>query len=328
MVVDEVVCINVGGKIFQCYQNTLTKYKNSIFPHLIYNKNNFKDENNLIFIDRPPQIFEYILNHLRMNKTIIYENKNFSYEYLKIELEFYWLQNDLKLKKIKTNLKIKINKEEKEEEEKNFKNFIFNINYFQIEDFIFGSCLTLFIVFWILKTIYLIGGIIPNEKMNIIFWPIYCMFFETFILTFVHMIKDIIHFKSGFSYFVNYSVIFFLWIYVYLSFQNTYNFINSLNFHSWFWYSSIPIFISSLFCIYSINKMLQKKEFFDIFSTMESLLIHFGPINILMNLVSLSFYLDGYFVSNFWIKIPASLHSLFGSLFSFKTAHECVGMLK
>eukprot|EP01080_Neovahlkampfia_damariscottae_P003141 gene3141-5457_t len=322
MIFDEVLCINVGGKLFECKKQTLTKYKKSIFPLLLQYQEHFKDKKELIFIDRPPNIFEYILNHLRTNREYIYENKIFSHEKLRSELDFYGLNNHLKI--MKKTMKQEGSNPIPEKKKIIFLSFISNFNYFHIEEFILGSTWTLLVVFWLLKTIYLIGGIIPVERMYIIFWPIYFMFFEALILTFIHMIKDIIQFKSGYSYFVNFSVIIILWIYVYLSFTNTYNYINNLTFNSWFWYLSIPISIDLLFCLYSINKMVRINGILDIFSTMESLLIHFGPINILMNLVSLTLYLDGYGISNFWIKIPASIHSLFGSLFSFKTAHECV----
>jgi hypothetical protein len=317
---NDFVQMNVGGKIFELQKSTLLRYKNSIFPGLFSNSELLQDKNKILFLDRPPNLFEEILNHLRQQNNII---KFKSIEYTKIienEIEFYGLQTYLHVQKSFQSESTK----NQDEIPSKLTNIIFNINLFHIENFIFGSCVNLFAVFWILKTVYLCGGI-PSDKINLIFQPLYYISLESLILTFIHIIRDSIQFKRfENSYSFNIVLIIFTTVLMNFIFNNVYNYANNKSYYPWIWYFSIPICIDFLFCIYSINKMLKIHQISDIFLTMESLMIHFGPLNVLFNLISFPLYLDGHFHSNYWIKIPASIHSLFGSLFSFKTAHECL----
>lgn len=71
----EIVKLNVGGQIFQTTRKTLTKkIKNAKRPHLleeylIGTSKPILDSEDLIFIDRNPQYFNYILDYLRMADT-------------------------------------------------------------------------------------------------------------------------------------------------------------------------------------------------------------------------------------------------------------------
>jgi hypothetical protein len=311
--------MNVGGKIFEFQKSTLLRYKKSIFPKLFSNSELLEDENKILFLDRPPTLFEEILNHLRQQNTTIKFKSNEFTQKIQNEIEFYGLKDYFHVEQSATESNTK-----KEEIPVNLKNIIFDINLFHIENFIFGSCVTLFAVFWILKTVYFCGGI-PSDKINLLFDPLYYISLEYLILTIIHITRDSIQFKRfENSYSFNIVLIMFFSVLMNFIFNNIYNYANNKSYYPWIWYFSIPIFVDFLFCIYSINKMLKIHQISDIFSTMESLMIHFGPLNILFNLISFPLYLDGHFHSNYWIKIPASIHSLFGSLFSFKTAHECL----
>ncbi len=62
----EIVKLNVGGKSFATLESTLLKHENSYFVDLLKNKDKVVyDENNAIFIDRNPKLFEFIIEYLR-----------------------------------------------------------------------------------------------------------------------------------------------------------------------------------------------------------------------------------------------------------------------
>ncbi|RNA03722.1 BTB POZ domain-containing KCTD6 isoform X1 [Brachionus plicatilis] len=66
--------INVGGRIFTTSLNTLTKYRDSIFAKMVNGSHPFgKDKNNLLFIDRSPDLFTYVLQYLRAEQLDVHK---------------------------------------------------------------------------------------------------------------------------------------------------------------------------------------------------------------------------------------------------------------
>jgi hypothetical protein len=95
--------INVGGKIFKC--NFLTLMKHDSFLRILFSDIQdvqlLKDEDNIIFIDRPWKPFEIILNCIRSNLLEIPEDSelNCSKKLLLNEIKFYGLENTIKFVK-------------------------------------------------------------------------------------------------------------------------------------------------------------------------------------------------------------------------------------
>ena len=63
----EIVKLNIGGKNFATLKSTLLKYKDSYLANLLENEKEsiIYDENNAVFIDRNPKLFEFIIEYLR-----------------------------------------------------------------------------------------------------------------------------------------------------------------------------------------------------------------------------------------------------------------------
>lgn len=61
---NEIITINIGGKIFQTIKKNLLKDQDTLFYLLI----NEKDNINELFFDRNPRLFNYILDYLRYGK--------------------------------------------------------------------------------------------------------------------------------------------------------------------------------------------------------------------------------------------------------------------
>ena len=79
------ICIDVSGVYFYTLKSTLYKCP--------YFQNMHLKENEIIFLDREPSIFPYILNYLRNNEsTIICEDK-YLLNQLKIEAKFFQLMH-------------------------------------------------------------------------------------------------------------------------------------------------------------------------------------------------------------------------------------------
>jgi len=97
---EEIVKFNVGGTLFSTSRSTITKRINNIsrlnlLEELITNKvKPTLDENNIIFIDRNPKYFHYILDYLRITDSDydyhLSTNKQIN-EYLEHESLFYKL---------------------------------------------------------------------------------------------------------------------------------------------------------------------------------------------------------------------------------------------
>lgn len=96
----EIIKLNVGGKIFQTTRKTLTKKckgtkRPNLFEEYLAKKTiPLLDENNIIFVDRNPQYFSYILDYLRMvdtNFDFKLPNDRSILDYLEREAEYYKL---------------------------------------------------------------------------------------------------------------------------------------------------------------------------------------------------------------------------------------------
>lgn len=70
----DIVTLNVGGKIFQTYKQTLTKHSNSVcsifnifqlLAELVDSRSKRQRVDSSIFVDRDGEYFRYILNFLR-----------------------------------------------------------------------------------------------------------------------------------------------------------------------------------------------------------------------------------------------------------------------
>lgn len=81
---NDVVTINVGGKIFKTKRSTLKQS-----PYFI-GKMNKKNVN--IFVDRDPKLFRYILNYLRTNDLRQMRRYMLEMKDLANELKFYGLE--------------------------------------------------------------------------------------------------------------------------------------------------------------------------------------------------------------------------------------------
>ena len=72
---DDLVCLNVGGKIFHTYWSTISQNDGSKLSSLRNEINLDRDEHNNIFLDLNPKYFEIILNYLRERRIpSTYEN--------------------------------------------------------------------------------------------------------------------------------------------------------------------------------------------------------------------------------------------------------------
>lgn len=86
---NNVVTINVGGRLFTTRLSTLTKvaYFENLFGKNF--KRFDKDYQGHIFIDRDPEYFNYVLNYLR-GDTLELENENaFRLDRIKAEFDFF-----------------------------------------------------------------------------------------------------------------------------------------------------------------------------------------------------------------------------------------------
>mmetsp|Transcript_36988 Transcript_36988/g.59877 ORF Transcript_36988/g.59877 Transcript_36988/m.59877 type:complete len:297 (+) Transcript_36988:178-1068(+) len=62
--------LNVGGRVFETWKSTLCKHSDTHL-HSIFSDPNNTQNNEQIFFDRSPKVFEVILNFLRTSKTIM-----------------------------------------------------------------------------------------------------------------------------------------------------------------------------------------------------------------------------------------------------------------
>lgn len=88
---NDIVTINVGGKLFTTRKSTLTSYSSSILCAILNGKHTVSyDKDGNIFIDRDPKLFEYILNYLRdPNQLDIERLDKVTRRRLYIELDYY-----------------------------------------------------------------------------------------------------------------------------------------------------------------------------------------------------------------------------------------------
>ena len=97
---DQVISLNIGGKIFLTKQATLLAHEGSLF-HSIISKNTQENNEPLkeLFFDRSPSYFSHVLNFLRTKKISYKKMNKFQREELKNEIEYYGLKELLPSKK-------------------------------------------------------------------------------------------------------------------------------------------------------------------------------------------------------------------------------------
>jgi len=95
---DQVVDLNIGGKIFKTKEETLLNHEGSLFSTVI---TKYKEEGNPtreLFFDRSPSNFYIILNYLRTGKVEHPRMDKLRKEELNKEFEYYGLSNAFKSK--------------------------------------------------------------------------------------------------------------------------------------------------------------------------------------------------------------------------------------
>jgi len=98
----QIIELNVGGSVYCTTINTLLSEKNSFFETLINKKSEqVKDSNNRIFLDRDGPLFNYILDYLRNKLSFVPPNNLIETNRLKIEAEYYKLDDMVKFLSLK-----------------------------------------------------------------------------------------------------------------------------------------------------------------------------------------------------------------------------------
>jgi len=126
---DEIVTLNVGGQLFTTLLSTLKSVENSNLYKILFPMDSSqveKDENGAIFLDRPPECFEIILDSIRNNCQPPELDDELKEKNFKKELEFFGLkkfwpdqeeEEEEDKVKDKSKKKHKKKKEESEEED-------------------------------------------------------------------------------------------------------------------------------------------------------------------------------------------------------------------
>jgi len=94
---DQIVYLNVGGEKFTTLLSTLQPIKSSKLYDLITGGKLDKDQNGVLFLDRPPEVFEIILNTLRIKKAPKLPEDELELALIKKELDFYGLKKFLEI---------------------------------------------------------------------------------------------------------------------------------------------------------------------------------------------------------------------------------------
>jgi len=86
--------LNVGGTHFTTYKSTLCKYPDSMLAAMFSGRYDLrKDQKGRFFIDRPPKLFEIILNWLRTDTLSIDVEDTAEKKALQVELDYFGLSN-------------------------------------------------------------------------------------------------------------------------------------------------------------------------------------------------------------------------------------------
>jgi hypothetical protein len=94
----QIIELNVGGSVYCTTISTLLSEKNSLFETLINKETEqVKDSNNRYFIDRDGPLFNYILDYLRNKLLFVPPDNLIETNRLKIEAEYYKLDDMVKL---------------------------------------------------------------------------------------------------------------------------------------------------------------------------------------------------------------------------------------
>ena len=87
---NDIIKLDIGGKIFTTSKRTLMIFKNTYFYGLISNIEKFNDnKDGVIFIDRDPIVFDRVLNYLRTSKLNMIELTPYTKKILKEDFDYY-----------------------------------------------------------------------------------------------------------------------------------------------------------------------------------------------------------------------------------------------
>jgi phosphotransferase system HPr-like phosphotransfer protein len=89
---NEVVTLNVGGRLFATFKGTLLKYQHSYFYALLNSGNFLPGPDGSYFIDRSPTHFPLIMDYLRTGRLSTKGLKSWEIQDLEKELDYYLLQ--------------------------------------------------------------------------------------------------------------------------------------------------------------------------------------------------------------------------------------------
>jgi len=91
---ENVIELNVGGQVMTTLRSTLTKHPNSMLAAMFSGLHKLtKDKKGRIFIDRNPEFFKDILEYLRTDELVVYNDKKKN-NALEIELDYFGLVSD------------------------------------------------------------------------------------------------------------------------------------------------------------------------------------------------------------------------------------------
>ncbi|XP_041478940.1 BTB/POZ domain-containing protein KCTD6-like [Lytechinus variegatus] len=89
---DYFVGLNVGGKIYQTYSATLTKYPESFLARLLDSPMPFAESDGNFLIDQDGEVFRHVLNFLRYGKLMLPDDFK-DFDLLKCQADFFGLES-------------------------------------------------------------------------------------------------------------------------------------------------------------------------------------------------------------------------------------------
>lgn len=129
---DEIITLDVGGKIFKSFKSTLCFPKEGLLSTLIENKT----VGEILFLDRDPQYFEIVLTYLRTKKIFI--PPNLSQELVDMEFDFFAIFQSFDDRYIKNWQKIQAKIKSEKEMEPYVKD-LESVSLFLIDEFKKGN---------------------------------------------------------------------------------------------------------------------------------------------------------------------------------------------
>jgi hypothetical protein len=104
---DEIITINVGGRHFTTFKSTLLRFSHSLLARMVSGSIPMrKDRDSRIFLDRDPNLFDFILQYLRSSKIDLTDDQVSQYLAQLIQEAEYFMIDPLldQLRAIRNNL--------------------------------------------------------------------------------------------------------------------------------------------------------------------------------------------------------------------------------